>query len=297
MTKNEAKQAALRWIDEATSGGRTLEEESTADWLDRMDHLLDGAVSAVCGRFPHHAVYSTVCSPPRNLAPPSAWNLRVWPPDAFQLEGIGFSSYTLEVQGQVTLQLSAAGKVLVKRTVEAPDGFVRVSGVLEKPADSLRLTGEHPFLVRGVGLYPDRYPQDKVPAWQPYWPVQMPQDFATLEQVQYSGDGVRFERYSDYRRVGDKCYAVPRQLEGQLDFYYIRTPVLPSASADGATVLDVTPDAACLVPLRLAADLLVGVDETAVLSSYLNARYNEMAAALYHRPDPGRDVVECVYAQ
>ena len=67
-------------------------------------------------------------------------------------------------------------------------------------------------------------------------------------------------------------------------------------AAEADAELDVEPEAVVLVPLRLAADILVGVDETAVLSGYLLARYNEMAAALYRRAEPDRAVVECVYA-
>lgn len=297
MTKEEARQAALRWLDEATAGGRPLAEESTADWLERMDHLLDSAVAAVCSRFPHHAVYRAVCSPPRNLAPAGQRSARVWPPESYTLTAEPFSSYTLEVQGEAAVRLLAGKQVLREHSVGSPEAFARVDGVLPQAADRLQITGECPFLVRGVGLYPDRYPEKAVPPWGPYWIVQLPPDFAALEQVLYSGDGAAFARFSDYRRVGDGAYAVPRELCGQLDFYYIRTPRLLGAKAAADTELDVRPAAACLVPLRLAADLVSGVDESAALSEYLCARYNELAASLYRSPQPERGAVECVYAQ
>lgn len=297
MTKEEAKQTALRWLDEATAGGQMLEEESTADLLERMDHLLAGAVAAVCGRFPHHTMYSVPCCPPRNLLGMTSGSQRLWSPARYQVSTPPFYTYTLEVQGRVTLTLQAKGKTVLTKTADTPGAYTRLCGVLPQPADTLCVQGQGLFIVNAVGLYPDIYPADDIPDWQPYWSVAMPEDFSALEEVLYSGDGLRFSKFSDYRRLGNKHFGVPRQLTGQLDFYYIRNPQLPAPAAKGDTVLDVQPAAACLVPLRLAADLTVGVDETAALSSYLNARYNDLASTLYRRPDPERGTVECIYAQ
>lgn len=200
MTKQEAKAAALRWLDEATSGGSALDQGSTADLEDRMDHLLDGAVAAVCGRFPHYAVFCAECTAQQDPAQPS---------------------------------------------------WVR---------------------------------------------VRLPEDFSALHEVRFAAADGSSVPFSEYRRVGKGEYTVPAVLNGTLEFTYIRMPAVLGAAAEGDAELDVEPEAVVLVPLRLAADILVGVDETAVLSGYLLARYNEMAAALYRRTEPDRAVVECVYA-
>ena len=198
MTKEQAKAAALRWLDEATSGGLALDSQTTADLEDRMDHLLDGAVAAVCGRFPHHTVFT---QPPQP---------------------------------------------------EAGTVYVRVT---------------------------------------------LPEDMQALTEVRLCTADGDSQPFSDYRRVARGVYAVPADPGGALSFACIRLPQLPGTDASADTVLDVPADAAVLVPLRLAADVLTGVDETAALSSYLAARYNDMAAALSRRPEPDRAIVECVYAQ
>ncbi len=195
MTKNEAKNAALRWLDEASEGGCALEQETTADWMERMDHLLDGAVAAVCGRFPHRAVHMVSGEP----------------------------------------QTSAA--------------------------------------------------------WRQ---VQLPENCDTVEQIwQLSTDG-RPRSFSDYRRIERRCYAVPADA-GALAFHYIRRPRAVGPTVPETTVLDVLPEAESLVPLRLAADLLVGADETAALSAWLEQRYAAQAAVLFRRPAPDRATVECIY--
>ncbi len=200
MTKQEAKEAALRWLDEATSGGRALETGMTADLEERMDHLLDAAVAAVCGRFPQDEVFSVACE-----------------------EAVG--------------------------TVRQPE--------------ERRIT--------------------------------LPQDLVALTEVRYSCDGVSSRRFSDYRRAAAGVYIVPALEKGQLDFSYIRAPKLLGATAPESALLDVRPEAAVLVPLRLAADLLTGVDETAALAGYLAERYNALAASIYRRPEPEPGAVECVY--
>ena len=294
MTKEEAKQAALHWLDEATVSGRTLEGEMTADLRGRMDHLLDGAVAAVCGRFPHHAVYRAACAPPRNLFPDGAALRAVYPPQGMTLSVGHFRSYTLEVQGTVQVRVLQGGTVQTVRSVDSPDCFTRIFGV--QTGDTLQMEAVYPFRVRAVGLYPDVYPPDAVPPWQAVYELTMPSDFSALEKVLYSEDGLRFTRFSEYRRVSDGVYAVPQTLAGQLEFHYIRRPARLGAAADGGSVLDVEADAVDLVPLRLAADLLTGMEETAVLSGYLAGLYDERTAEISRRMEPEQDRIESVYA-
>lgn len=59
MTKGEAKAAALRWLDEATVGGREADSDELADYKNRMDTLLDGAVRGLAAQFPLEAVWET----------------------------------------------------------------------------------------------------------------------------------------------------------------------------------------------------------------------------------------------
>ena len=293
MTKEEAKQAALHWLDEATVSGRTLEGEMTADLRGRMDHLLDGAVAAVCGRFPHHAVYRAACVPPRNLFPDGAALRAVYPPQTLLLSVGHFCSFTLEVQGTAQVKVLLNGAAQSVHPVASPGRFTRICGV--QAGDTLQIEGDAPFGVRAVGLYPDAYPADAVPPWQSVYELTMPEDFSSLEKVLYSTDGLHFARFSEYRRVSDGVYAVPRTLAGQLEFHYIRRPVRLGAAAEGGSVLDVEPDAVDLVPLRLAADLLTGMEETAVLSRYLSGLYDERTAEIGRRMEPEQDRIESIY--
>lgn len=63
MTKGEAKAAALRWLDEATVGGREADGDELADYKNRMDTLLNGALRQLAAQFPPQAVWETDAAP------------------------------------------------------------------------------------------------------------------------------------------------------------------------------------------------------------------------------------------
>ena len=52
MTREEAKECALRWMDEATANGHPVSAEEIADYRDRMDFLMDGIVTELGAVFP-----------------------------------------------------------------------------------------------------------------------------------------------------------------------------------------------------------------------------------------------------
>lgn len=65
MNKNDAINGALRWIDEATVNGAAASNGFIADYKDRMEHLLDGAVAMVESQFPLIESISIVQNMPR----------------------------------------------------------------------------------------------------------------------------------------------------------------------------------------------------------------------------------------
>lgn len=65
MNKNDAINGALRWLDEATVNGAAASNGFIADYKDRMEHLLDGAVAMVESQFPIIKSVSIVQSPPQ----------------------------------------------------------------------------------------------------------------------------------------------------------------------------------------------------------------------------------------
>ena len=67
MNKHDAINGALRWIDEATVNGSAASNGFIADYRDRMEHLLDGAVAMVESQFPLIKSVSIVQNVPKGL--------------------------------------------------------------------------------------------------------------------------------------------------------------------------------------------------------------------------------------
>ena len=151
------------------------------------------------------------------------------------------------------------------------------------------------FPRRAVYTVTDAWPERSPAKDAAYVRITLPGEMTALTGVRYCAPDGRLMPFSDYRRVSQGVYIIPARLNGALVFSCIRRPVLPEAAAPEDEPLDVDETAAVLVPLRLAADMLTGVDETAVLSGYLAARYSELAAAVYRTPEPDPAAVECVY--
>ena len=59
MTKGEAKNLALRWLDEATINGQPVSSELTADLEDKFDYMLNGVLSYLATFFKVDKTYTT----------------------------------------------------------------------------------------------------------------------------------------------------------------------------------------------------------------------------------------------
>lgn len=60
MTKGEAKNLALRWLDEATINGQPVSSELTADLEDKFSYMLNGVLSYLATFFKVDKTYTTV---------------------------------------------------------------------------------------------------------------------------------------------------------------------------------------------------------------------------------------------
>lgn len=113
MTKNEAKETALRWIDEATVNGRQAEPEELADYRDRMDYLLDGVQTALAAAFPLDGCFAaTICPVPNLLS--GAHALRaVAPGEPLVLNAAGDTELDCAPQAESLIPLKLAADTLM----------------------------------------------------------------------------------------------------------------------------------------------------------------------------------------
>ena len=284
MTKNDAINGALRWIDEATVNGAAAGNGFIADYKDRMEHLLDGAVAMVESQFPTIRTSSIVQSNPPCLDGSHFEPKTIYPGNTYEFNNSAAKAYTMEICGVLTAVIDGA-----VREINA-DSFERISGEFK---GSIRLASNYPFQVRNAGFYGFRFAS--IPehiAWIPY---QLPEQMNGLVRILFSGDGVTFLDFSDYRRVDDAHIAIPSHYSGQFDIQYKRRHTL-LANAAGTAEIEIDEKAEPLVPLRLALDATSGIDETLQVNQFLTGRFSEMVNALLEEDITKHQPIETVFA-
>ena len=284
MNKNDAINGALRWIDEATVNGAAASNGFIADYKDRMEHLLDGAVAMVESQFPLIESISIVQNMPRCMEGSHFEAKTVYPGDTYEFTNSDAKAYTLEICGVLTATIDGA-----RQQITAPE-FQRLSGSFN---GSIKLESQYPFQVRNAAFY--AFPLVEIPehiAWVPY---ELPKQMNGLVRILFSGDGVTFLDFSDYRRVDDAHIAIPSHYSGQFDIQYKRRHTL-LANAAGTAEIEIDEKAEPLVPLRLALDATSGIDETLQVNNYLTGRFSEMVNALLEEDITKHQPIETVFA-
>ena len=283
MNKNDAINGALRWIDEATVNGAAASNGFIADYKDRMEHLLDGAVAMVESQFPLIESASIVQSVPKCMEGSHFEAKTVYPDEEYSFENGEAKAYTLEICGSVSLVVDGVRRQISSQTFER---------VADSFNGSIRILSDYPFQVRNAAFY--AFPMQEIPehiAWVPY---ELPQQMNGLVKILFSGDGVTFRDFSDYRRLDEYHIAIPYHYSGQFDIQYKhRHSTLSGAS--GAAEVEVEPKAVPLVPLRLAIDATSGIDETLLLNQYLTGRFAEMVGAMTDEDLEKHQNIELVY--
>lgn len=290
MTKNEAKEAALRWLDEATVNGSEPVSGELEDYRDRMNYLLDGVVNGLAAIFPLSGVVGMTHCPPKNLLGEQRKVIRVMPGEVLTLEHKQAGSVYLEISGDAVVMFPEGQAVRTEG-----NGFSPVRGNLTNGC-GVTLMGDEPFLVRHAALYDCTYREaERIPAYAPMVPAALPDDFRRLRRVvrQYAGGE---EECTDWRCEDGKALLLPWEKWGEYRVYYDRRPERLAHDAADDTVLDCDPLAESLIPLKLAADLAVGTLDRAQTGFYLEERYAAMLRTV-QTSRPGEQVrIQPVYA-
>lgn len=293
ITKGRAIEEMLRWLDEATVNGQPATPEQLADYRDRAAYLLDGAVKFLAGHFKIPAVHSVVRKPVANLAGTGFRCVPVYPDFPFSLSVDRAKSFYLEYQGTVTVEINGTAERL------SSDDFAVYKGNIPDAAGGVTLTvsSEFPAAVRNAALYQYAYESDdKVPEYTPLVAYTMPDDFREFDKCLQLSDDHHYREYPDVRREGHKTYLLPYNAEGQFEFHYWRNPEEVPPDAPDDTVLEIEDRAAQLIPLKLAVDLTVGVDDTMTISYYLDNKFNFLMANILTEDRGGVRSIETLYS-
>ena len=299
MTKGEAIETMLRWLDEATVNGQDAPAVQLADLKNRAAYLLDGAVKYIAGHFKIPAEYTVVRAPVKNLLNTGFSMFSGIPPDEYTVYADGGKSFYIEICGTCTVTVTGSGGTLYTGSVSSADGFSTLkANIAGASGDRVTLTvsSDYPFVVRNAAIYPCSFSSDDtVQDYIPYVPYTLPDNFREFDTVFQTSDGHEYRRVPDYRRESIKTFLLPYDETGQFVFHYWRNPADVSATAADSTVLEVATHAAQLIPLKLAVDVCLGCEELAATGRLLDQKFQSMMINLLTESIE-TNVIETIYS-
>lgn len=299
MTKSDAIETMLRWLDEATINGQETPADQLADLKQRAAYLLDGAVKYIAGHFKIPAVYSVVRAPVKNLLGDGFGMYSGIPPDKYEKETNGGKSFYIEICGSCNITITEGNTTLYSDEISSPNVFTAVKkNIAGASGGRIKLTiaSDYPFVIRNAAIFPCAFSSDgSIQDYIPYVPYKMPDNFREFESLlQTSGDH-QYRRFKDFRREGTDIFLLPYYAEGQFDFRYWRNPADISPLAPGSTEIEVESHAAQLIPLKLAVDVCLGSEELSAIGRVLDAKFQNMMVNLMTE-DVDSNFIETVYS-
>lgn len=291
MTKGEAIELMLRWLDEATVNGQNAQEEQIADLRDRGAWLLDGVLKFLAEMFPFREELEIVWHRQRNLLG-----------DGFAKPAYHHSGdFTLQIPQMHSLYVEVSGKGACvtlgdkEETIEDNAYHVfKFSNTGE--ATALRVDSSFPFSIRNAALYEAVYPtDDDVPAYTRYVPHKLPENFRKLVSVTVTDEHGEHQQSADYHLDGVRTVMLPYAREGRYRIRYERNPDTVPYDAPDDTELEFPAHAEQLIPLKLAVDLCKGVDDTQSIAYYLDSHFQMMVQNLMNEAPDDTLRIESVY--
>ncbi len=290
MTKGECRELFLRYLDEATANGAATSAEQRADYLDKFDYFLNGALIYLAGHIKRVKEFSILHMPLKNNYA-GGRGVQICQPGTRVLEGEGRACY-FEVNGNVQVKIYHNGSLVYdqaniggynpfRRFLSHSPGRVRIE-----------LTSHFAFSVRNVAIYESTYSDlDRdVPDYGRYVSYPLPEDFREIKAlVRLDGEG-NYREYNRYIRQTNRVIALPYEESGEFIVRYYANPAAVPADAPDSTALDIEAKAAHLAALKVAYD--ASLADNPGLASWLKGIFdNELANTLTGEVEGPRSVV------
>ena len=298
MTKGEARELMLRWLDEATINGQPVSQELIGDLVNKFKYFLNSAVSYIAGQIKLPRIYSVTRTPINNLLGTGFAEWSILPGEKHLAQAPGGRSYYFELSGNCNAEIWQ-GAQLVKTIAHTDNAYMAYKGILPNTADTrIEISSDYPFSVKNIALFGAPFPADEdVPDYTPFVAYTMPPDFREFDKIIGLGGGYHILNSDEYIWERENLFRLPYQSSGQFDFHYFATPKRIEVEAPDDTVIEVVEKAEMLVPLKVAIDITAGTDDLAGTSHYLDGKFSNMLVNIMGDGIPRDNPIRSVYAQ
>jgi len=290
MTKIELRELYLRYLDEATANGVATTTEQRADYKDKFDYFLNGALLYVAGQIKTVKEYNIAHSPLTNTYP-NGKAMQSVGSGITTIEGTGKSCY-FEVSGTVTIRIYHNN--LLVYTEANTGGFNTIKRFLSATSApvTIQFTSDYAYAIKNIAIYDSVVSalSTDVPAYGKYVSYTMPVDFREVKTIEREDVNGNRQEYTKYIRQTNNVIALPYDETGEFTIRYYSNPTAVTPLTLDATVIDVPDKALSLVALKTAYDATLS--ENSSLASWLKGIFdNELANTVTNEIDGPRSVV------
>lgn len=280
MNYGELKTRVLKLIDEYSSRGTVLTKTKIADIIYKIQGLVNSIqmdLASTYAKLP--AIYKIVQNPIENdLSKDTSTIKNHMPGEDFTTERQGARSVFFESTGPAEIYIEEyvndIWTTLETISIPASQTTFQEYRRLITPSDTsnnirLRFSGDYIYQFRNYHLYGVTWPdQDFVQQWRPYFLYDLPLDFLKLNYVEVRRQTRQYTSFQDFHLRSDNKIAFNRYISpAEFLVHYFRKPVNLTFTGidetDDAQTIDVLDEAAEIMPLAIAGEVLISEkDET-----------------------------------
>jgi hypothetical protein len=300
MTILESKNKMLHYILQAYKKGVAVPAATNADFLAMHNLFSDTVQMEIANLVGIPETYEVTQSPIENLLGSISFDMKAYDPDkGLVYTKAGGKSYYIEMDNVGTCVVAVNGVAVdtisntVKRAFTAYKGN---TGASSTDTVTITFSGSYPYNVRNIALYKYPFATDAdVPDFTAYNTYTMPADFLRFDApIIQKGDPRLYRNYVAYgwEKVGKVI--LNSFDKGSFTIPYFRKPTQITASSLDTVPFDVKPEAAELIPLKIAY-YVVREDKAEIAIDLLN-EFEKQLARVVNAPDSGGATVQTIYS-
>lgn len=298
VTIQEVFDKAMALIDEVSVNGAPVSTASLEDFKLKGYDLMTLTLEEINYLNDVNSEFEVSWSPIQN-ALGEQWQVQRFTGDDKSYEKVGAKCYSYEVEDegvQYVEEETAPGVWTILETItvtaeETADGMIRKYGVITASDTSnkirLRFSGTYVYMFQNVFMSELPFKLANVPYYRRYFPVDMPSDFQSVEQLVEESELQHYSYIGHYKWENYNQLYVSWDFDGTYRVLYKPEPFRITALTDQ---VNMKKELLVLVAYKLAGE--IAIHEQRRNASYFFSKFDELKAQMErHTPEPEQEIV------
>lgn len=302
MNLGEAKNKAIKLIDEYSNKGVLITSTKNIDYLNRMNQFADMAQREISMYKLINAEIDITQKPIINLLGDQMKLYTHYDQDLI-FGGVGGKSYYMEVDNLADIYIEEQTAVNVwtelAHIINTVKGkFTTFTGLLTPSLITnsmrIRFSGSYIYNFRNIALYQYTFPTvADIPAYSPVRRYSMQPDYYKLNKIVAEYDRLQYIEIENFKWEGRNVLVLPSTFEGSLKILYFRYPTKITDDTLDSVEFEIDQEAQELIPLYIA-QAVIKVENPSI-SSIIFSEYQNKLANLDTNEQTGQSEMQNVW--